>query len=133
MGFVSLSVDKVKETANTLGRKEDCESTPLLVSKEASMASYPAAFWHQQLPSKQTNGSSSFRNLWKWLSNPFVILTLLTLFCGGILAIVAHIGGKFNRAFLSQVCLSTHSPQPQRASTFAYCNLSDSSLRDCCS
>lgn len=94
MGFVSLSVDKVKETAP--GRKEDCESTPLLASNEAS---YPAAFWHQLLPSRQTNVSSSFRNLWNWLLNPFVILTLLTLFCGGILAIVAHIGGKFYKAF----------------------------------
>lgn len=134
MGRISLLSDDVRGAADTPGPIDDCESTPLLVHHDNNLeANYPAAFRHQRLLYKQETYFSPIRQFWNWLLKHFMTLILSCLFYGGIFAIVIYIGGALHGAFLSQICLSTHSQQLQKVCAFVCCNLSHSSLCACCS
>lgn len=134
MGRIRLLSDDVRGAADTLGPKDDCESTPLLAHHDNNLeANYTAAFRHQRLLSKQESNYSSVRQFWNWLLKHFMTLILSCLFYGGVVAIVIYIGGALHGALLSQICLRTHSQQLQKACAFVRCNLSHSSLCACCS
>lgn len=106
MGSIRLSFDDVKGAVDSPGRKEDCESTPLLTHHDDNLeANYLAALRHQLLLSEQKNSYTPVRQFWDWLLKHFMTLALLCMLVGGIVACVVYTEGAFYRASLSYMFL----------------------------
>lgn len=100
MGPISLSVDNGNGALYIPGRKEDCESTPLLAHHDGNLeVNYPRVFRRQLLLPERRYNFSSIRQFLSWLLKHLMTLALSCLFVGGIVAAVIYIGGAFYRAF----------------------------------
>lgn len=98
---INLSFGDGKGVAETPGRKEDCERTPLLAHHDDNPeANHPAAMRHQLLLSEQKSKCTSVRQLSNWLLKHYMTFALFCLSVGGIVAIVVYIGGLFHSDFL---------------------------------